>query len=337
MLAQHVLNVCHRACESARSFPEGGFARFGRVAALLGTHAHRMQRLVGRVVAESAHRAAELPPSTPQNRPERVRSAFARVVVQHQIRGGKDQLRARLPVTRLPEHRVEVCSGRGAIRVETPDDTERRLHLRRRELCGMRAKAFALHFDVAHYAELRPQPAEVGTQLGRPLLVDEAVECAEVGSESPGRDAGLVHRLRVVVTAVVGLVRDQAVVRVCDRTPYDRRNGEVLCTHDEEASGARTLARAIASSWNRTCDSIPATVSTFRHVPSRSSVHASTSSEKLIERISSSRARIRASVTRNIASTRRSRLRGIRSAEPMTYSLSVSPALPNRMIRECSR
>ena len=54
----------------------------------------------------------------------------------------------------------------------------------------------------------------------------------------------------------------------------------------------------------------------------------STSSAKLTSRISSRRARMRGSVTRSIASTRRSRLRGIRSAEPMTYSVLSSPGVP---------
>ena len=47
----------------------------------------------------------------------------------------------------------------------------------------------AAHLDVAHAAELGAEPAQLGAEVLRPVRVDEFVQCAEVGSQAPGRDA----------------------------------------------------------------------------------------------------------------------------------------------------
>src|SRR4051812_1059451 len=96
----------------------------------------------------------------------------------------------------------------------------------------MRAKTFTLHLDVADDAELRADPTEVGAQLVRPSLVDEAVERPEVGSQPSRRDPRLVHRLRIVVALVARVVSDKALVRVCERTPNDGGNSQRMCTHE---------------------------------------------------------------------------------------------------------
>ena len=196
--------------------------------------------------------------------------------------------------------------------------------------------------------QLATEPAQLVAQRKGPLGVEQRAERPEVGAQPPRSDARLVHSFRVVADARRS-GRPRAVVgprrRASARTTPVNRSRRVPRRPLRRRSSGRSRAFFGVSLHPGECELLEPALRFDRRLAGdlapgafgrqfpRPDVVGQVDVEDLVQ------AGLQRGVGRPVrsASTRRSRLRGIRSAEPMRYSALRSPSLPNRKMRECSR
>ena len=170
-----------------------------------------------------------------------------------------------------------------------------------------------------------PVEAPVGgartRQLHRPALV-VAVAQRRTGARQAQVVGVVVDREELL--GVLGL-GDDARQRVREGRQHARGWGGQLDLALDDGH-VRGCARSTASSRSRTSASNPTSVSILCHTPSALSSQARTSSARQTVSSSSRRARNAGDSTGHNDSTRRSRLRGMRSADPIRYVAPVGSA-----------
>ena len=189
------------------------------------------------------------------------------------------------------------------------------------------------HLGVADHAERRAEGLQLLSKTVAPPPVEDRAEGAQVRAETSGRDARLVDGLRILAEPDAPIVVEEARDRPRDRRPDDVLDVGVLARLlDDEARQRRRLAveratardphvraaRSAASACRRSCAFTPRSVGTFDHVPVRRQLpRQHVVLEQDLEDLVQASCGGRGPSTGTMASTRRSRLRGIRSAEPM--------------------